>query len=773
MEYPSSFFDDYDEQDDFEDQDSDDDFDESTLWEISNLLYSRDVSSMESFLPIATETRNTFVYDDGTRFEMEPEGQDTMIGMVAEFDGVIHDPLLQLPIRPLALTSNNRSKLWISSPTFSTYANCGLPQPDSRTWEAYVAKSSIGVRSKPRPSESLPVLTTSSLWTHPHQENTIRTVSSMWSPTQAPKEPPYIATYISATPSTLLWTPKANGFGKHTSSQTSANSQTLKNNDSKTLTTTATQRHSHESSAVRPPMLWAPIIASEDRRATIPSSMLVGATGNAIGNSFSASSTNSRKARANNAPLDQLMSAQLWSECKVLEAEHHWISESSVRPESPSIRSESSSGGSSPTSDTLSVKSSSTKASSIWGSLKSVQVSLSWNTKPVRALLPTTIVDSKESSTPPVSPPVPRPLPSKRDSKVLAFRDLFESKASVPEDVPTQKQPVSNRTSLVHLAAGVYDNNSALIEATSQGESRIQDGHLTPQTLEADLGQDIALCRVSPNISYDAAIRHPVFFTTNLSSSIVDVHPAAIGYVQQQSVARDESCGAANHPSIAPSVGESKARMWTDMPVRTESSANFEFLWSKDLHLQKSNKFQNPREKTTPRSQMWNPPQKAEYLKNTFLKTVTQHSCQDIFPHFEMAPARKLPTSRQLPLPTVNSSQLFEPRALSIDTSVHWLHSTSNMSRTPSPALMWEAPLNAIMPEPETAGMWSPHTDITTPSPTLFSNPHTAPWMKKKRHSMSTKNITSSELWRLSTEIPGNPKHWLVDRRASRVQFRY
>ena len=774
MEYPSSFFDDYDEQDDSEDLDSDDDFDESTLWEISSLLYSKDVSSMRGFLPITTEARNTLaVYDDGIRFEMEPEGQDIVTGMAAELHGVIHDPLLQLPIRPLALTSNKRSKLWtsISSPTIGTYANYGLPQPDPRMWEAYVSKSPVGVRLKPRPSETLAVLTTSSLWTHPNLENTMETVSSLWRLTQAPKAPPSIATSMSSIPSNLLWTPKAIAFGQHTSSQASTNSQMLKWNAA--VTVEAAQRSSHEPSVVKSPMLWVPVVAFEAKHATAASSMLVGSTGNAIDNNlFSASSTGTRKARANNAPLVQLISSQLWSERKVLQAEHHWISESSVRPESPSVRSESSFGGSSPTSDTLSVKSSSTKASSIWDSLKSVQVSLSWNTKPVRALLPTTVVDSKKPSMSPISPPVSQPLPSKRESRVLAFRDLFESKASVPEDVPTQNLPISNRTSLVHLAAGISDTSSEPREATSQGEPCFQHPHFTPQTPEADLDQDIALYGVSPNIPYDAATRHPVFFTTNLSSSIADIHPAAIGYIQQ-SVVKDESFHAANHPSIAPGAGASKDHMWTDMPVWTESTANFEFLWSEDLDLQKSSKFENPREETTPRSQIWSPPQKLECLKNTTLTTVTQHSAQNMFPHIMREQARKLPTFRQLPLPTINSSQLFEPRALSLDTSVHWLNSTSSMSRTPSPSLIWEAPLNVGMREPGSAGMWSPRTDIATPSLTLSSNPHTAPWMRKKRLSMSAKDITSSELWRLSTELPGNPKHWLVDKRASRVQFRY
>jgi len=55
-EYSSSFFDDYDEEfedddSDIEEETSDDEFDDSTLWEIGNLLNSSDVPSRDSMLP--------------------------------------------------------------------------------------------------------------------------------------------------------------------------------------------------------------------------------------------------------------------------------------------------------------------------------------------------------------------------------------------------------------------------------------------------------------------------------------------------------------------------------------------------------------------------------------------------------------------------------------------------------------------------------------------------------------------------------------------------
>jgi hypothetical protein len=73
--YPSSFFDDYDEQDDSGDLESGDDFDE-TLWEISSLLVSKDAFLEEDYLPIAIETRETLnTYDNDAHFAMDGYGR--------------------------------------------------------------------------------------------------------------------------------------------------------------------------------------------------------------------------------------------------------------------------------------------------------------------------------------------------------------------------------------------------------------------------------------------------------------------------------------------------------------------------------------------------------------------------------------------------------------------------------------------------------------------------------------------------------------------------
>jgi hypothetical protein len=171
--------------------------------------------------------------------------------------------------------------------------------------------------------------------------------------------------------------------------------------------------------------------------------------------------------------------------------------------------------------------------------------------------------------------------------------------------------------------------------------------------------------------------------------------------------------------------------------------------------------------------EMWSPSPKFENLKNTALMAATRYSSQDMAPPVGRERSGKLTASRQLPLPIINTNRLFEPQISPSEPPIYWLHSTSHMPEASARSLTWEAPTSTAILEYENTGMWAPRTAVVTPSPTLFSNPHEAPWARKKRCSVSAKDITSSELWRLPAELPRKPKHWLIDRRASRVQFRY
>ena len=98
-EYPSSFFDDYEE--DYEgisEVNSDDDFDESTLWEIATLLDSQDVPSRNSLFPYPRIIED---YDDED--DSEPDVTESTDNHKSVNEGLARVPAMVkfLPIKPL------------------------------------------------------------------------------------------------------------------------------------------------------------------------------------------------------------------------------------------------------------------------------------------------------------------------------------------------------------------------------------------------------------------------------------------------------------------------------------------------------------------------------------------------------------------------------------------------------------------------------------------------------------------------------------------------
>ncbi|KAK3292601.1 uncharacterized protein B0H64DRAFT_232308 [Chaetomium fimeti] len=88
-EYSSSFFDDYDDEDDImgmdSDEDGDDGFDETTLWEIASLLKTDEVPSRNSLLPPPSEP----VVDDYLdELPSDDEGQSIVIGLAEPLEAL-------------------------------------------------------------------------------------------------------------------------------------------------------------------------------------------------------------------------------------------------------------------------------------------------------------------------------------------------------------------------------------------------------------------------------------------------------------------------------------------------------------------------------------------------------------------------------------------------------------------------------------------------------------------------------------------------------------
>ena len=199
-EYSSSFFDDYDDDEnyynDYDDEyqgfeddasDSDDGFDENTLWEIASLLKTEQVPSTLSMFPpalpsgdyMSETTLNDEALDNGDYVDVEEILVNRDYSSPAEIQ--------------------RESQLWderqIKSAAAEKSAQAfSMAQPDEATWKSYdTVNRSATLRSKPRASEPAPV-ETSQLWNRSQTSGkAIKTLpanprSSLWAAAAAAAE---------------------------------------------------------------------------------------------------------------------------------------------------------------------------------------------------------------------------------------------------------------------------------------------------------------------------------------------------------------------------------------------------------------------------------------------------------------------------------------------------------------------------------------------------------------------------------------------------------
>ncbi|KAI6352076.1 hypothetical protein MCOR25_009565 [Pyricularia grisea] len=161
-EYSSSFFDDYEDEDDGdniddseeEGENSGDDFDETTLWEIASLLKTDSIPSKNSLLP-PRDVSTSSVVDD----YME-EVDDARESIVVGLEEILEED------EEVAAQSTVVPALW--TPALSVQEKrrsqhgLGVSQPDSVTWKSYDNISET-IRSQPRQSQIEPI-ETDQLW---------------------------------------------------------------------------------------------------------------------------------------------------------------------------------------------------------------------------------------------------------------------------------------------------------------------------------------------------------------------------------------------------------------------------------------------------------------------------------------------------------------------------------------------------------------------------------------------------------------------------------
>ncbi|RDW71780.1 hypothetical protein BP5796_07814 [Coleophoma crateriformis] len=451
---------------------------------------------------------------------------------VTDFDSESEDemPVTQsfmtkFPIQPLSRSSTQsapRSLLWDDiSAPSSPIKLVGLPQPELNLWRAYLPTDNL-LRSIPRVSNDVPELKSHELW-HP-------------------------ATLAVPTASDIMWGGKPEA-------------------------------------AAPKPSVWAPSTKAES---IISEGLFTANNGRTEfrSSTLTAAAVNmTSKPRKNLAPAPQLTTRRLWNRRNNLVYERDWISESSVRPTSPSMDSLPSSGRSSPTSETASLRTTSTKASSIWSSAPSIRTSV--NKGPAfdrksqspkddipRSRLPSPAEEkhaARFQAKLPVHQEEPQE-PARPQSKVFAAaRSMFEAKASaIPlppvnkfwqkptpaaaaaSKIPVKAEPKAERPRRRRIATTPADWDRALNEAIRAGTPKVTIVRrvTAPSEWDSALARAISLSKpriarprasvamwdqalaeaLAPKTSrpeYNPAVLHPVFVTETLLSTSSDVHPAA------------------------------------------------------------------------------------------------------------------------------------------------------------------------------------------------------------------------------------------------------
>ncbi|OTA56309.1 hypothetical protein K449DRAFT_468502 [Hypoxylon sp. EC38] len=194
-EFTTSFFDDYEAEEDgdnFDFSDSDgegDDFDENTLWEIASLLKSENVPSKDSLFPPSLlqqtlESVNSPVFVENATNTIVDEYRD---------DGLVQEE--PIPVDRLSFASSKsilgRNLLWAPQLGALKIHRFGLPQPDSAAWKSYIIEPTATARSNSR-IEAITPLQSDRLWEPSTNDDATRT-QLLWSTNKPAQSTPVIS----------------------------------------------------------------------------------------------------------------------------------------------------------------------------------------------------------------------------------------------------------------------------------------------------------------------------------------------------------------------------------------------------------------------------------------------------------------------------------------------------------------------------------------------------------------------------------------------------
>jgi hypothetical protein len=807
-----------------------------TLWEIASLLKSKDVPSRDGLLsPVPTIIED---YDDETDFESESDCQSPVFSQAL---------VPQLPIRPLESLPRDGSTLWqrdLSSVATTISSPNGLLQPDAQVCEIHLQGQSVALRAGQCASNNPSELTTTDMCTSLKVASQIKgQVNLMWDGNSPSQEngaayPPIDIDQDGELRIPSLQ-PNEDTFCGEFANTGRPLRRVYRGTTAAPIAVTIPRASRPPNSNVLSCSLWSPelhtqkLIDWHSKSSASPSSLLwapdtlvmvYGTFGLYVPSERRKSPRTiselpavvhmTRRSWETRTTLGLLTSNELWKVPMAVQAEHHWISESSVRPESPSFYSETSSGKASPASASSSVRSNSTKGSSLWGSVKPVKFPAWWESRPSKELAASSPHAGKAKV--PVRQLSAERLAPLRELSVLASRDIWKSELPTLKNTPVQELrnhavsqnpeiAIHNSSRHDHRLAFISPNDwdAALSLAICQSRLRVRCPMYSPELWRAAI--DEALIGSIPSKisvileSCDVSVRHPVFFMERLVCTAKEIHPAAFGYVTESMLISDASLW--KSPSISSSVVKAiPGPLWPGVPIFAEAKL-FQF---KTLFQQAHKKEPLPRTVAEPELEsisMWHS-EKVTRIERHWLSSTGRSLAKTWVPqqreperargeettlwvvskqivstpsHTVFAPVRgerviRNNSARHFRVSRLNSNTLFElPLGGKSDT--HWLNATSYRSRKQG---VRAAPLHSASPWPhQNNRLRRGRTESSAWSPSLFLNPHSEPWVRKKKEPPSITEIKSGQMWRRSIEVPESPNNWLKKRIFSRVEFRY
>ncbi|KAI9050946.1 hypothetical protein LZ554_005057 [Drepanopeziza brunnea f. sp. 'monogermtubi'] len=770
-EYLSSFFDESEEEDsDLDYVESDDEFDESTLWEIADLLNSPDAPSQASLLP-ASGDQSIQDYD---KFS-ETQGSEPV------------SPILsRLPIQPPAFATRATAQLWTGRVYgFNKPAAAGLPQPESAVWNALVALADDVVRVRPRSSQALPVLSSMELWVAPAAQAPGAPASSMWSNTETEKSSGLVTSF----PTTLLWSQPTTLSHEETIIPGLFDASILRSN--------------YRSSDTIPAVIS---MASKPRKSLAPLSILI--------------PTSTRLWSGDERQGVEVDWISISSTRPESPSVYSTASSGTTSPVSDafSVRSSSTNASSiwSAETSTLALK---------WGSANQSPVNTPKDDSkhpsriPVRQPPQQHLASVRESS-----------VISSRDlwesqapalEKTAVVRKFGRGSTTQPNALSALKLKLQRKRMVYSPAewekslaeaiaaglpinisgppsvAGTSDREVALAEVTSEEATlRLRRPAAMKSDWEAALSR--AVFKSRPRMTYspekwETALLEAVAAGTVTIPDVAKIYPATVGHSLPMSGLWTSSVIASTPTSttmwsksiVPPRAVAVEMNLVAAAPRKALATIIFELpmlksqsLWT-PVHVAKENKNWLGLTARRPKfAQTWTPramPGGAENIESLWTpETVSAPPMPDMFAHVKRSHIKPASNpSRPSPLPRLDSVQLFALDSTApIESPTHWLRKTSiDTSVAVAPKVLkrsmtWTA--RASEPSIKQQGsMWQARPIATPASPDLFRNIHSESWSRTKRDFEAFMAIESTGLWQPPMEMPRRGPDYVIYKKAS------